>query len=286
MPHRTIVVSSGNRAGKTGSVAKHYVDRVLGKCSVPEKNRLARKVRCMSSSLPELSAEDEDDNAQYLELKKRIPPMMVESDITARNKNLVVRRPPGLNTAKTIFEFRSSKQETQDLGKISLSSVWHDEETPQEKRNECKMRLMEEHGDEIFTLTAINPITYVYGDVWQRAEYIYSSKTIVSRLGIPQKQYPNKNTDVACFQMATDDNPILATEVIDRIFEDITDPDDLMLRRYGVFKAVSGRVHKTYDPAIVYIDFEKIFPRVFLMVGFMRGVLITMSREPRGLWVG
>lgn len=144
MPHRTILVSKGNRAGGTGSVAKHYLDRVLGICGVPDKNRLAKKVRCMSSSLPEQVGQDEDDNSQYLELKKRIPASMIMSDITARTKNLVVKRPAGLNTDKTIFEFRSSKQETQDLGKISLSSVWHDEETPQEKRNECKMRLMEE----------------------------------------------------------------------------------------------------------------------------------------------
>lgn len=260
MPHKTLCISSGNRAGKTGSVAKHYVDRVMGVCNVPEKNRLARKVRCMSSSLPEQTGEDEDDNAQYLELKKRIPPSLIISDITARNKNLVIRRPGGLNTDKTIFEFRSSKQETQDLGKISLSSVWHDEETPKEKRNECRMRLMEEGGDEIFTLTAINPISYVYDEVWQRAEYIYSSKTIVSKLGIARKKYPNKNTGIACFQMATDDNPILDTAEVDRIFEDITDPDDLLLRRYGVFKAISGAVHKSYNSNICYIDFDKVLP--------------------------
>ncbi len=263
MPHKTICISSGNRAGKTGSVAKHYVDRLMGVCNVPEKNLLARKVRCMSSSLPELSAEDEDDNAQYLELKKRIPPALIISDITARTKNLVARRPPGLNTDKTIFEFRSSKQETQDLGKISLSSVWHDEETPKEKRNECKRRLVEERGDEIFTLTAINPISYVYDDIWQRAEYIYSSKTIVSKLGYPQKKYPNKNTGIACFQMATDDNPILSKEAVDENFQDLSeeyDQDELLLRRYGVFKATSGAVHKSYNPAICYLDFNKIFP--------------------------
>ncbi len=287
MPHKTIGISSGNRAGKTGSVAKHYVDRLMGKCAVPEKNLLMRKVRCMSSSLPELTGEDEDDNAQYLELKKRIPPSLIISDITARNKNLVVRRPPGLNTDKTIFEFRSSKQETHDLGKISLSSVWHDEETPHEKRNECRMRLMEEGGDELFTLTAINPISYVYDLVWQRAEYIYSSKTIVEKLGLPQKRYPNKNTGIACFQMATDDNPILTKEEIDRIFEDITDPDDLALRRYGVFKAISGAVHKSYNPAICYIDFDSIFPDgISYRWVFARGIDYHESRTPWSIgWI-
>jgi len=60
--------------------------------------------------------------------------------------------------------------------------------------------------------------------------------------------------------MATDDNPTLDLDTIDRLFEDITDPDELAIRRYGVFKQISGRIHKPYDPAICYIDFNKYFP--------------------------
>jgi len=66
--------------------------------------------------------------------------------------------------------------------------------------------------------------------------------------------------DIACIQMATDDNPTLSKEVVDRIFEDITDPDMLDLRRYGVFKQMSGRVHKSYDPRICYISAKNYFP--------------------------
>ena len=185
MPYKTICIISGNRGGKTGSVAKHYVDRLLNVCAIEEKNNLMRKVRCMSSTLPVQTSDDEDDNAQYIELKKRIPPLLIEKDISARTKNLVVRRPAGCNTAKTIFEFRSSKQETQDLGKIDLSSVWHDEETPKMKREECRMRLIEEDGDEIFSLTAINPLTWLYSEISQRAEFIARTKTVADKFNLP-----------------------------------------------------------------------------------------------------
>ena len=62
--------------------------------------------------------------------------------------------------------------------------------------------------------------------------------------------------------MATDDNPTLDPDTINFIFEDITDPDELALRRFGVFKQISGRVFKTYDPAYGYIDMEKYFSDV------------------------
>jgi len=283
-PFKTILVVSGNRGGKTGSIAKHYVDRVFGLCKTqPWKNKLARKIRCMSSTLPNDVGEDEDDNAQYIELKKRIPSTWIEKDITARSSNLVVRRPTGMNTTKTIFEFRSSKQDTQDLGKIDLSSVWHDEETPKIKREECRMRLMEEDGDELFSLTAINPISYVHPDVFQRAEFIGRTETIANKFNLPLEEWPkeNRGSGIGVFQMATDDNPILDATTIDRIFQDITDPDDLALRRYGVFKQITGRVVKSYDPRVCYLSMNKYFPSGVPYEWFhSRGIDYHESRLP------
>ncbi len=258
--HQTIAVFSGNRGGKTASIAHSYVQRFLGIHPIAEKNKLMRKVRCMSSTLPESADPDEQDNAQYVELKKLIPHELIEKDVTARSQNLVVRRPEGLNSKKTVFEFRSSKQETQDLGKIDLSSLWHDEETPKDKREECRMRLMTEAGDEFFTLTMTNPFSYVFDEIWEKAAFIYRTKLISEMFGLPQVEHRKANKNIACILMATDDNPILTPEDIELIFEGIEDPDILALRRYSVFRQVSGRVHKSYNPAICYIDFHKYFP--------------------------
>jgi hypothetical protein len=259
LPHKTVAIFSGNQAGKTSSVAQQYVARMLGHHPVDEKNRLCRKVRCMSSTLPNSSNPEEQDNTQYLELRKRIPPEAIISDVTARSQNLVVRRPLGQSSDKTIFEFRSSKQELQDLGKIQLSSVWHDEETPKAHREECKVRLLAEDGDEIFSLTMTNPLSYVFDEIQQNASFWYRSKTIAEKFGTPRVEHIKSGYDIACIQMATDDNPTLSLEAIDRIFLGITNPDDILLRRYGVSKQISGRVHKTYDPKICYISFEKTF---------------------------
>ena len=278
LPHQTILIVSGNQAGKTSNVAEHYFLRTQGRHPIENKNRLAKKIRCMSSSLPISADAEEQDNTQYLELKKRIPRELIIKDITARSQNLVIHSPIH---GKSIFEFRSSKQELQDLGKIQLSSVWHDEETPKGHREECRVRLLAEDGDEIFSLTATNPFSYVYDDIFERAAFLFRTKTIANKFGIPQVEHRNTGADIACIQMATDDNPTLDIGAIERILHDVTDPDEYILRRYGVFKQISGRVHKTYDPAICYIDMNKYFPNGIPDEWFhARGIDYHESRIP------
>jgi hypothetical protein len=254
-----IALFAGNRSGKTASVANHYVKRMLGILPVKPKNLLAKKIRCMSSSLPEGTDIDMQDNAQYIELKKLIPYELIEKDITARSQNLVVRRPPGLNSPKTVFEFRSSKQEMQDLGKINLSSVWHDEETPEDKRTECQMRLIQENGDEFFSLTATNPFSYCYDKVFKMASFIYRTKTVMEHTGLPQKEFHKTGAKISCIFLSTWDNPTLPKEAIERMISEM-DPAEIPLRIYGVFTQVTGRVHKTYDPSICFIPYKKYFP--------------------------
>jgi hypothetical protein len=295
LPQKTIGIFSGNQGGKTSTVAQHYVIRLLGQyprkdvsgVPLPDKNALMKKVRCMSSSLPEDSSAEEQDNTQYLELKKRIPYELIEKDITHRQKNLVVRRPVGLNTQKTIFEFRSFKQDLVDLGKIQLSSAWHDEEPPRAHREECRVRLLAEDGDEIFTLTPEKSLTYTFDEVWERADYIYRTDTIVKHFNLPQEEFFETNNDIACIQMATDDNPELSPEAIDRIFRDVTDPTVYNIRRFGVFAAVTGRIHKTYNPGICYINYNKYFPNgVPYNWMHCRGIDYHESRTPWSIgWV-
>lgn len=255
LPQSTIGIFSGNQAGKTSSVAYNYVKRLLGLHPIPEKNKLMKKVRCMSSTLPASSDPNEQDNTQYLELKKLLPPEIIKRDITSRSQTMVVRRPDG---SDTVFEFRSSKQELQDLGKIQLSSVWHDEETPKAHREECRMRLLKEGGEEIFSLTPTNALSYTFDEVWQQASVVLRTVTIADRYNLPKIEKRKLNPDIAVICMATDDNPTLEAYEIDRIF-DAVDPAEIDLRRYGQFKQVTGRVYKTYDPRSCFISFAKYF---------------------------
>jgi len=285
--HKTIGLFFGNQGGKTSVTARHYTKRLLGVHPIADKNRLMKKVRCMSSSLPESTAEDEQDNTQYLELKKLLPGELIEKDMTARSQNLVVKRPVGLSTNKTVFEFRSSKQELQDLGKIQLSSVWHDEETPKRQREECSMRLLAEDGDEIFSLTPINYLSYTYQEIWQEAAFIFRTKINATIQNLPQVEHHRTGKSIACIQASTDDNPVLTVEAIERKFQNITDPDELAIRRHAIFKQISGRVIKSYNPAACYISYQKYFREGVPMNWFhCRGIDYHESRIPWSvLWV-
>ena len=258
LDHSILFILAGNQGGKTSTVACDYVTRILGAHRIPEKNRLAKNIRCLSSSLPESTDPNEQDNTQYLELKKLLPYEMILKDITARSKTLTVSSP---THGKSYIEFISTKQELQDTGKVQRCSLWADEEPSKPYWEESRMRLHARGGDTRLSLTPVNGLSWTYDDIYCRASYIWRTKTIADHFNEPIEEfYENRSKNIAVLRAATDDNPTLTKESIDMIFEDIDDPDVCALRRYGVFKQVTGKVHKAYNPNIHYINYAKYFP--------------------------
>jgi len=77
-------------------------------------------------------------------------------------------------------------------------------------------------------------------------------------------EHRNGGRDIEVFCWATDDNPILKTDDVDRIMEAIgvsedDDDDQKMMRRYGVFRQISGRIYKNFLTEIHRISFDKYF---------------------------
>ena len=255
----TLFVLSGNQGGKTHDIAYSYVLRVIDKHPVAEKNRLAKNIRCLSSSLPDSSDPNEQDNTQYLELKKLIPYEMILKDITSRSSTMIVASP---THGKSYFEFMSTKQELQDTGKVQRCSLWADEEPPRPYWDESRMRLLARGGDTNLSLTPVSGITWTYDEIYNRARYFWRTKIIQEVTGLPEyEKNETGDKNITIIHMATDDNPTLSLATIEMIFADIDDPDMLKLRRYGIFAQVSGKVHKAYNPRIHYISFDKYFPR-------------------------
>lgn len=258
LPHSTLFALCGNQGGKTSSIAYTYVLRVLGIHPQAEKNRLAKNIRCLSSSLPASADENEQDNTQYLELKKLLPYEMILKDITSRSSTLTVSSP---THGKSYFEFMSTKQELQDTGKVQRCSLWADEEPPRPYWDESRMRLLARGGDTMLSLTPINGLSWTYDDLYKRASYIWRSKTIRLATGEPREEvFETGDKNIAVVHMATDDNPTLSPEMVEMIFSDIDDDAVLKLRRYGVFAQVSGKIHKSYDPRVHFISFNRYFP--------------------------
>ncbi len=257
LEHKIIGVFAGNQGGKTLSAAAECVYRMLGLHPIEEKNRLAKNIRCLSSSLPTSSDAEDQDNTQYLELKKLLPPESIIKDITARSSSMVIASP---THGKCYVEFKSTKQDLQDTGKVQRDHLWEDEEPSKGHRAESRRRLLTRGGTEIITLTPINGLSYLYDDVWVKKSYIWRSETIVDAMGLPKEEHiKTGDPNIACIQIATDDNPVMTKEDVDLNFAS-EDPDEISVRRYGVFKQIAGRVHKSYSHEIHYIDYNKYFP--------------------------
>ncbi len=278
-PAQTIGFFGGNQSGKTHNPAFGYFLRLIGKHPVPEKNRLIRHVRCLAAMQPEGTDQEAEAAAQYVALKRLLPAEMVLKDITARNKTMTVA---ATHFGKSYFEFVSTKQELQTTGGVQRSSLWDDEEAPMDFREEALMRLLAENGDEVISLTPTNGISYLYWHVWMKAGTIWRTPTVANHFGWPEIETREKgDPNIVCIQMATDDNPTLSKDAMERLFAGIDDPDTLAIRRYGVFKQVMGRVHKAYDTRRHFISMEKYFPEGIPMEWrHARGIDYHDSRIP------
>lgn len=281
---------TGNQFGKTAGVAMQYVMRILGihpvvnrnvaymectlncgrvwrvyeapkKCScggeVRRHERVTKVFRFCSETLPgqaggsSENAMAEVKNTQYPAFKKWLPAFLVKKDITFRSPTIIIADPHG--GEDIIVEFISYNQSIQAGAGVQRLSIWYDEEPSKEMREEQVPRLLAENGDEIFSVTPANYITWMYDEIFENARVYYRTNAICEFLK-KQDGEDAKNTklgnafkSITVIQAATDDNPTLQPEAINALFDNIDDPEVIAIRRYGLFKQVSGRIFKDFD---------------------------------------
>lgn len=229
--------------------------RLLGIHPIKRRNVLNKPVRCVSKVVPQ--DHDCEENQQFVELKRLLPPEFVTKKITARSKIMSIRNPFGGPDNKV--EFMASTQELDAFMSVQRSAYYQDEEIDKTKWDESNVRLLKEGGDVSISLTPVRGLDWSFDSIWRKARRIYRSKTICDRFGYPEIEEPGNKNDIECFCWATDDNPIMNKDDIERIFADIDDPDELAMRRYGVFRQVSGRIYKSFDEKIHKVPFDKVF---------------------------
>ena len=296
---KIIGLFTGNQMGKTAIIARSYVCRFLGIHPVAEKNldykvceenhkvnmlfkaadcpmcgkRLSvyfspiRTVRFASETLPGQSASISDGdgsmssevrNTQYPELKKWLPQGLIKKDITARSPVLTVKDVNG--GPDILVEFVSYNQATQAMAGTQRFSIFLDEEPPPDFLEEQFPRLLAADGDMVIGLTPANRLTHMYDSVYEKAAKYYRTKSICNALNLPEYEETDSGKSISVFQGATDDNPTLSEIAIKRIFEDIDDEDTILIRRYGVFKQVSGRIFKGFEYNVHRVGAAKHFP--------------------------
>ena len=222
-----------------------------------------RTVRFASETLPGDTMDEkgqvstETRNTLYPEFKRWLPPFLIKKDITSRSPKMVVKSAVG--GPDIVVEFVSYGQSVQSTAGSQRFIIVCDEEPPYPFWSEQLPRLLAADGWMMLALTPANYISWTHDELFERASAYFRSKTIVDKFGLPQVEVMRDDNAIAVVQAATDDNPTLRPDVVERLFENYNDEDELAIRRFGVFKQVSGRIFKDFDKVHI-IDGASVFP--------------------------
>lgn len=250
-------IFKGNQGGATETTGIDCSMRVLGIHPVAKRNVINKPIRMVSKIVPE--DEFDERNQQYVTIRRYLGGFITKK-ITARNKILGIRAAG----RETQIEFMASTQELDAFMSVQRSAYYQDEEIERLKWDESLKRLLKEGGDANVSITPVRGLDWMYDSVWCRADKIYRSKTICERYGYPPVEEMGTKNGIECFCWATDDNPALTQDHIEQIFSNFDDPDELAMARYGIFRQVSGRIYKLFDPAVHVKPYDKYFdPNLF-----------------------
>lgn len=269
-----VCLFSGNQMGKGASVAKHYVDRLLGVCPVKEKNfcrTSIRTIRFLSQTLPQPHKKggEEIQNTQYPELKKWLPSYLIHNDITSRETVLSVKDRFG--GPDFLIEFSSYGQEQQTKAGQQRASVWIDESAPKGDYEETVPRLLAASQDsdnyiaDIILSFTPEPgcIGWEFDEFYERGRFVNRTPAVLKRMykrtgeKIPVYEDRGVGEDILVIMAATDDNPTFTKPAIDKLMEKYDDEDVIDARRYGIFRQLSGKIFKGFTPNIHIIDLWK-----------------------------
>jgi hypothetical protein len=262
-----IFLSTGNQSMKTSSAAMWNVMSILGLLPVERKNirptDAIRVLRFASETLPNESEGQEVRNTQYPEFKKWLPPSLIKKEITIRKPVMTLRDPQG--GPDIYIEFVSFSQDLQAQAGVQRRRVWIDEHSKKSFYEEQIPRLLSAGGDMIVTLTpAQEYMDWEYDEFYEKANTIIRTPAVRERIklrtGKDEPEIEKRDgKSITVIMAATDDNPILNKPTIDAMFDLIGDEDIVDIRRYGLFKQISGRIFKSFNKSVHVIQRDKYF---------------------------
>jgi len=257
-----------------------------------------RTYRLCSETLPtDKDATEDTKNTIYPVVKRMLPSWMILGDVSQRDPVLTIKDIQGGDPIQ--IEFSSYGQSVQRQAGKQRAAVWIDENCSREFYSEQLPRLLASNGDLITTMTpALGQITWQYDDMYAKAHTIIRTPLVAERFNerfgvdVGTTQITESKEDIVVLMAATDDNPHYDTlvaadnertlELIKRKehlyiknvedFKPMTkaeyirgtlgllDPESEDVRRFGIFRKISGTIFKDYDSFIHYRSYRETFP--------------------------
>lgn len=225
------VFLGGNQSGKTTAGLANDLIQALDRDMLPEHLRPYKQFeppflcRIMAPSMPVL------ETVLYTKLLEMLPQAAIAGGSWGAGYDRQTRVLHFNNGSK--FFFNTYEQETSKLGGASLDRVHYDEEPPLEHRVEGRIRVMARRGDEVFTMTPTEGLTWAYDQLWKEVETNQVAESV----------YISKEIGVVTVDM--DDNPALADEAKDLALQGLS-KEQRQARKEGRFVALHGRIYEEF----------------------------------------
>ena len=287
--NRIVLLLSGNQWGKSLSLTRLAIYRYMGLSGIPSHNikpeDKIRTCRFASEMLP-TDSDNEVRHTVYPALKTQLPSSMLLKDITIRNPVMSIQ--PLLGGKPAHFEFVSYGQSAQSKAGQQRRFIIADEVPPYEFHEESMPRLAASDGQIFYGMTPIEA-GWTYEEIYERARTYYRTQCVRDFLfksmgqKFPAVEHTDSLKDICVIQAASDDSPIYkvmlearkqeikegkitksdfpyetVSEYLDSIYM-YDDPDSVAMRRYGVFRQITGAVHKEFNAGIHVIPEKRHF---------------------------
>jgi len=288
--NKIVLVVTGNRFGKTRSISRLMVYRACGLSKYADHNikpeDKCRVIRFGAELLPE-DKDNEVKNTVYPQLKYQLPSTMMRKDITARVP--VITYQPMLGGSPAQFEFTSYGQSTMAGAGVDRRVINADEVCPYDYYEESMPRLATTNG-QFFVGTTPVEAGWMHTEIYERAKVYLRTQAVRAFMKkqygqtVKQVEKTDSKADICVIQAASDDNPIwrlmleakkkeilegklkkedwpydTVAEYLDSVFM-YDDPDTVAIRRYGIFRQITGAVHKEFQWNLHMIPEGKYFP--------------------------
>jgi len=125
------------------------------------------------------------------------------------------------------LQFMTFEQDLDKFGGADLHRVHYDEEPPRQIRQECQFRLIDHDGDELFTMTPLHGMSWMYDEIYE-----------------PWERGDLKDATVVLVDM--DDNPFLNEAAKQRVLEGLS-REERAARKQGRFVQFAGMVYPEFS---------------------------------------
>jgi phage terminase large subunit-like protein len=160
----------------------------------------------------------------------------------------------------SMFSFFTYEQDKSKLGGWTGHRIHYDEEPPEAFRGELQMRTMVKGGDEIFTMTPVEGLTWTYNEFGPLCEIAE----------IADGNYAAEE-EISVVVVRMEDNPALSDEQIDHALRGLSN-EERQARQSGRFVAIHGRIYDDYDPTTHYVPERPLPENVNIVVGIDPGM--------------